>query len=909
MSRALNLAVALALISGTAKAGSFGGGGFAVPSSGMTTPQITQLNTASSSAATALAASQAALPKTGGTMTGAIGTQQVNLNPGYSIVVWNGGAGSVGWQGEGGGTAGRTAITMSPYMYGYANSASLAQIQAIDGVRDTSAGGTLLHVSDYLDNYAMGNRNVVEGDLFISKTPAFGGAYAGVLGQATSNAPMPVDYGEMGAPIHVGGSQPQMQGLYGYVRANANGIWEMDNEIDTLTASNAGVGELHGLMLGVGVDGIACSPVFGTCYPGLTDNAGISMFGTLDHAYAVNKRTGDWALPTDTTLFGSYFKEYGGAASITPSAYYGVDLRRIAFSQSPFASNGFGVDGGGNIGAVSANVGSAGINGVTSTLGSIAVHQAGDYTAFPTLTVDAPQQSGGTQATASVSGMQAKTVHGFSSTGKSYKAGDVLSIGGVTGTSATFTVGSVDGNGGITGFSSSTPGTMTGIPNTSMVTLTGGSGTGASIMVNWTQGSATGTFGATFNVFSSTGSGYAVNDTVTLSGDTGTAAAFKVTKVSATGGIMLDPTLVPITGMTVASTGTVTAIGGSNGYHGVTGGSGTGASLQVGYGIASVAVGNPGAGYLPQPLPWVIASQGYQMAWLVPTMSTAGATLNLGTAGQTVNSRGAPTTAASTSGVTVPQGSTQAWNTPSTAPSGAGAFINAHSGGYGGFQFFDMAPGMWSSSNTPIFSIGPQGDLQMGLGKSLYLQNTVGNSTALCYLNMSTTQQINCADSQAESWLLGTTTVKSLLNQGIEVIGGGSQSGSNTLTVNGSAAVTGTFVPGSIASYSFGVAGGTMYQGVMEGIATAGTTLATATKLTNRFNTVSTCSLGGVSLPAAYPVGAMTTVFNRCGAALTVYPDTASTQIESSAAGASVSVASGASATWVKMSNTLWRQQ
>ena len=91
------------------------------------------------------------------------------------------------------------------------------------------------------------------------------------------------------------------------------------------------------------------------------------------------------------------------------------------------------------------------------------------------------------------------------------------------------------------------------------------------------------------------GSGYAVGDTLGVTGDTGTQAVFTITSISGGGGTG------PVTGITITTAGslTVTNTGTPNGNprSTSTSGSGTGCTLSVYYSITSISITSGGTGY------------------------------------------------------------------------------------------------------------------------------------------------------------------------------------------------------------------------------------------------------------------------------------------------------------------------
>jgi hypothetical protein len=139
--------------------------------------------------------------------------------------------------------------------------------------------------------------------------------------------------------------------------------------------------------------------------------------------------------------------------------------------------------------------------------------------------------------------------------GTGYQAGDVLTVAGGTGTAATVTVGTVDGTGAITSLSGTTPGSYTALPALAQNIPTGGNG--ANVILTLTAG---------------TGSGYLVNDVLTLAGGTGTPATLTVTNVSGNGSIFAN-------GTSISSVGNYTAPPATP--NSPTGGAGTGATLNL----------------------------------------------------------------------------------------------------------------------------------------------------------------------------------------------------------------------------------------------------------------------------------------------------------------------------------------
>lgn len=106
------------------------------------------------------------------------------------------------------------------------------------------------------------------------------------------------------------------------------------------------------------------------------------------------------------------------------------------------------------------------------------------YTAFPDVVISAPNITGGVQAEADVTELEAVQVV-LVNAGSGYAADDVISVPGVgAGTAATITVNTVLGSGEIDTFTLTTGGTYTSVTGTTAVAVTGGTGTLATFDVS-----------------------------------------------------------------------------------------------------------------------------------------------------------------------------------------------------------------------------------------------------------------------------------------------------------------------------------------------------------------------------------------------------------------------------------------
>jgi hypothetical protein len=177
-------------------------------------------------------------------------------------------------------------------------------------------------------------------------------------------------------------------------------------------------------------------------------------------------------------------------------------------------------------GAIDLAAGSSGVNiSNGGTVTAITRTAAGSgYTSFPSVAITAPTTAGGVQATASVTGMSALGTAVVVNGGAGYTAGDVLTpIGGTGGAATRITVSTVSG-GVITAASITANETYTVLP-TNPVSVTGGTGSGATFNLN---------YAITGQSITNAGSGYVEQPTVSFSGGGGSGAAAYATVGSGT---------------------------------------------------------------------------------------------------------------------------------------------------------------------------------------------------------------------------------------------------------------------------------------------------------------------------------------------------------------------------------------
>jgi hypothetical protein len=169
-------------------------------------------------------------------------------------------------------------------------------------------------------------------------------------------------------------------------------------------------------------------------------------------------------------------------------------------------------------GAINLAAGSSGVNiSNGGTVTAVTLTNAGTgYTSFPTATISVPTTAGGVQGVVSFTRMY-PSGYTIGSGGTGYTVGNVLTIVGGTPvtTAAQLTVSSVSG-GVITAVTVSAANSYTVLP-TNPVSVTGGSGTGATFNLTYSLGAAT--------TISNAGSGYIEQPTITFSGGGGSGAA------------------------------------------------------------------------------------------------------------------------------------------------------------------------------------------------------------------------------------------------------------------------------------------------------------------------------------------------------------------------------------------------
>lgn len=195
-------------------------------------------------------------------------------------------------------------------------------------------------------------------------------------------------------------------------------------------------------------------------------------------------------------------------------------------------------------GAIDLAAGSSGVNisngGTVTALTRTAAGTG--YTSPPTVNISAPTTAGGVQATATTTLL----VVGISivNGGTGYTVGDTLTLsGGTSAITATFTVSAVSG-GVITAVAGLNNGAYSVIP-ANPVSVTGGTGSGATFNLTWGVGAGS---GSNFTI-TNAGSGYVEQPTVSFSGGGGAGAA----AYASVGGIPVFKSLNNVLSFNVAS--------------------------------------------------------------------------------------------------------------------------------------------------------------------------------------------------------------------------------------------------------------------------------------------------------------------------------------------------------------------
>ena len=510
---------------------------------------------------------------------------------------------------------------MQPNVYGYSANGDLLHYWLNDNFADTGSAGAIASYFENLGPNASGNRTEVISDFIVASEPATANAYDAFAGHSHADAPMPA-LQSYGWPWAISGDSTnggEVENLWVFNQhaAAAKGMYaNYDAEFDMAYDSTSQVGENIGIEV---VDQSASQDTANwNGEPGVYVNTAFALLGGPSQGFGcgfcVGKETGTWGLNGEGTILGAEVRQYGGPATqngaINPAARFDIDYRRVAIAADGAAIQlpGFGVDANGGIGTGNLSL-SGSIQGYASTLTGVTINYPGVYTSIPTFTVQAPPtNSGGTAATATASSVLVTAALNFGTTGSGYKMNDVItaSIPNLVGTLPTFTVTTVDSNGGITGLKVSNAGAAVSAPaNTSLPGIygtTGGTGTGATLFLSWgfNTSISPAAFAVTGYHFAATGAGWAAGDTATIVGDTGTAGVYKVTAVTAQGGIEMP--------LTVSTVGSLTAVAGGT-YHSLTASAkGTGGSIQVGYGIGSMST-TAGSGYAPGTQPLITGTQ------------------------------------------------------------------------------------------------------------------------------------------------------------------------------------------------------------------------------------------------------------------------------------------------------------
>jgi len=294
--------------------------------------------------------------------------------------------------------------------------------------------------------------------------------------------------------------------------------WNADHALTgVIDVANGGTGAatLTGYVKGNGTSAMtAVATVPSTDITGLgtmsTQNANaVAITGGTINGTTIGATTP--AAGTFTTLIG------GGSSANYGQLTGGATTKAVEFQTLGSDSNIALVLDTKGTGAIDLAAGSSGVNisnGGTVTSITKTVSGSG-YTSFPSIAISAPTTAGGVQATASVTDMSALGTAVVVSGGTGYTNGDILTpSGGTGGASTRITVSAVSG-GVITAASISANSPYTALP-TNPVSVTGGTGSGATFNLNYAVTTVT---------LGTAGSGYVEQPTVTFSGGGGGSGA------------------------------------------------------------------------------------------------------------------------------------------------------------------------------------------------------------------------------------------------------------------------------------------------------------------------------------------------------------------------------------------------
>ena len=244
----------------------------------------------------------------------------------------------------------------------------------------------------------------------------------------------------------------------------------------------------------------------------VTSSGSLTLGGTLDLSSPP-------AIGGTTPAAGSFTTLIGGAGSANYEQITGgATTKAVQFQTLGTDTNiSVAVQSKGT-GAIDLAAGSQGVNisnGGTVTAITRTASGGPGYTTVPTITISPPTTAGGVQATVSATMFIASA--SVSAGGTGYTVGDVISVTGGTlfsGTPATLTVATLSGS-AIATVTITNAGAYTVLP-TNPVSITGGTGSGATFTLGWGVGNV-------FNI-TNAGSGYVEQPTITFS--SGSAAAY-----------------------------------------------------------------------------------------------------------------------------------------------------------------------------------------------------------------------------------------------------------------------------------------------------------------------------------------------------------------------------------------------
>lgn len=493
--------------------------------------------------------------------------------------------------------------------------AGLGLIVAADSdAMNAAEGAQLVYFGHSVTANAIGGRTVHTSRLDINANVNAGTNQYYVAGSRWTNAG-----GSMGG-VH--------NGPLGNVFA-ANDIAELLAKTGSLPGAGVNVAQLVGYEINTAAEdntqaywhhGIQVVQLSNHVTPAWSSDAGIIFAnqpltaGSWRKGASYGAINGKWPFNARNSQLIGTFPANSSFYSDAYAALDGIDFSRVAFTRSSFRTSGAMLDGSDNFGAqttagVSLQTRSE-INAKTAVVASVTVQDAGlfEIGTSPTLTFDAPPGSG-TTATATVGTWVVGKVGRIDAGGSNYVAGDILTVSGGTGTAARLRAARVNATTGALTDLLPVKAVMTGSISGTTLTVTA-TAYGSLAVGDPLHG--TGVTNGTFIISNDGGGAYTVSRSQTVSSTT-------ISVQGDSGSYTVQP-------------GTAASL---------SGGSGSGATVSLMFGVGTVTVSGAGTNYPQFPPPKLRNSTTgrYRDAMFLVSMTASAATLVLNNGQQTTASQ------------------------------------------------------------------------------------------------------------------------------------------------------------------------------------------------------------------------------------------------------------------------------